>query len=151
MPLLSNRTSKITQILTTSIVVRSAPYGLDVDDILEITTSLAILLTLLAGFALKTQSESVAAQDPDADSTYEDGMMAALLIFMNSLVLGVGVLATFLATPCMSNIEIETIPKKLHNYCSRIRKAAPKNEHNHDKSRPKGLDEYNELELTVVL
>jgi hypothetical protein len=39
--------------------VRTAPYEEDSDDVLEIFASLAILLTLLAGFALKTAAVEV--------------------------------------------------------------------------------------------
>jgi hypothetical protein len=76
-------------------LVRAAPFAENTDDTLEIFASLAILLTLLAGFALKTQSNEV------GSTIYEDGLMSGMLIFINSMILAMGSFAMFMATPCM--------------------------------------------------
>ena len=84
--------------------VKTSPYEEDNDDIIEFVCTLALLLTLICGFALKTQP---AADTPGVKSgdVYEDGLMSILLIGTNALVLAFGVLATIMSCPCFGAVE----------------------------------------------
>ena len=79
-------------------VVRSSPFDANTDDTLEIFASLAIVLTLLAGFAIKADGLPSATEEENA---LQNAFMSVLLIFINALILAMGTFATFMATPCM--------------------------------------------------
>ena len=85
------------------LLVRTAPFDEDADDILEATGTLVILLTLLAGFALKAQAGS-------GETVYEEKLMAVLLIFVNSVILTVGAISFVLELPCFASVSIDRVP-----------------------------------------
>ena len=86
------------------IFVKASPYEEDNDDVLEFVCTLAILLTLLGGFALKTQPEPGSPEAADGD-LYEEGLMSGLLILSNVVVFALGFLASVMSCPCFGDVQ----------------------------------------------
>ena len=84
--------------------VKASPYEEDNDDVLEFVCTLGILLTLLGGFALKTQPEPGNPEAADGD-VYEEALMSGLLIMSNLVVLTLGLLASVMSCPCFGNVQ----------------------------------------------
>ena len=77
------------------LVTRAAPYDDDDDDMLSFITTLQIMLTLLMGFALKTQSLE------SGEGEYEDNFMGLLLVGTSVAVFVAGFCAFVITFPTM--------------------------------------------------
>ena len=77
------------------LVTRAAPYDDDDDDMLSFITTLQIMLTLLMGFALKTQSLE------SGEGEYEDNFMGLLLVGTSVAVFFAGFCAFVITFPKM--------------------------------------------------
>ena len=78
------------------VVLKLAPYESDKDDVLQFLVSVAFTLTLLLGFATKS--------DPNHD-TYGVFAMDVLLTTMNVLVLVIGVAIIIILCPCLRKLR----------------------------------------------
>lgn len=84
--------------------VKASPYEEDADDVLEFVCTLAILLTLLGGFALKTQPSACALGTADA----ADGTKCYLRTTSFSFLL-LSIFAPFLIFSFLSSIYFLSI------------------------------------------
>jgi hypothetical protein len=78
------------------VVLRLGPYNDENHDRLQVLSTLQILLVLLMGFAIKTQS-------PDA-GLYEERFMGILLIMLTMIVIVAGLCGIWLSNPAIARI-----------------------------------------------
>eukprot|EP00946_MAST-07B_sp_MAST-7B-sp1_P003800 g3800.t1 len=107
-------------------VLKVNPYEDDTDNNLQIFATLQIVLTLLAGLALKT----------DTVGEYEISLMSALLILINASVIAIGILTTAMVLPLpycknrYTKMQKERNEKKRNE--EKQRRAAAENHKNHN-------------------
>ena len=77
------------------LVFKTAPFIDDVDDWLSFMTSLQMMLTLLAGFALLTDNKDGAGKEYDSVS------VGSVLVVINSFALVFLVVSVFALIPCI--------------------------------------------------
>ena len=100
------------------LVLKASPYEEDDDDKLQFIATLAILLTLLGGFALKT--------DNPEEGLYEKGLMGVLLVTVNAVVLIAGGIALMLSFPCIST-AVDRWHEKRYGNKKKTTKVVPEN------------------------
>ena len=76
------------------LVMRAAPYGDALDDVLQFLTTLSLLVTLILGMALDSDSQG---------DVYDRAFMDVLLVLINVSVGSIGVIMVVMALPCFRN------------------------------------------------
>ena len=111
------------------LLTKYSPYTDWEDDMLQFVATLAIMLTLQAGFVLKMQNEGRSKNTINnsddvggsKETMYEDGLLSILLLLINIFVLCFGVVLSIMSIPILGN----AVKLKLQCCC---KKASKKNE-----------------------
>merc|ERR1712127_263603 len=83
------------------LVIRTLPYEMDTDDILQSLASVSILFTLMAGFALKTEQEKESLMmSNDNESIYNKKILGIVLCGINGFVFAIATLAAIIGPAC---------------------------------------------------
>ena len=95
--------AQIISLLYLVLVIRTLPYEMDTDDILQSLASVSILFTLMAGFALKTEQEKESLMmSNDNESIYNEKILGIVLCGINGFVFvfAIATLAAIIGPAC---------------------------------------------------
>ena len=97
--------AQIISLLYLVLVIRTLPYEMDTDDILQSLASVSILFTLMTGFALKTEQEKeslMTGTGNDSESIYNKQILGFVLCGINGFVFvfAIATLAAIIGPAC---------------------------------------------------